>query len=62
MVDKNTMKRIAIRNNRSSRTVKPRVFDAIIDENNQVVLEVKNGANKERISLADVMHQIRENS
>lgn len=56
------MKRIVIRNTRSTRPIKPRVFDAIIDEDNRVILEVKNGPNRERIALEDVICQIRENS
>ena len=56
------MKRIPIRNFRSTRTVKPRLFDAIINEDNKVVLEIKNGPNKEQIPLEDVMEQIRDNS
>ena len=52
------MRRIAIRNPRSQGTVKPRVFDALID-GDDVYLEVKskNKAN-EIIALNDVLEQI----
>lgn len=54
------MKRVEIRNNRSSKEVKPRVFDAIIDDSGQISLEVKNARNSEIISLVDVIRQIAE--
>ena len=52
------MRRIAIRNLKSEKTAKPRVFDAIID-GEEVFLEVKVGnRGNEVIALADVMDQI----
>jgi len=52
------MHRIAIRNLRSKKTAKPRLFDAIID-GKEVFLEVKVGnRGNEVIALADVIDQI----
>lgn len=51
------MQRVIIRNTKSSKTVKPRVFDALID-NGEVFFEVKNAKNSEVISLSDVLKQI----
>lgn len=51
------MTRVPIRNNSSERTIKPRVFDAIID-GNRVFLEVKVGKWNERIVLKDALDQI----
>lgn len=48
-----------IRNNSSKREVKPRVFDAII-ENGEVYIEVKNAKEREIIRLCDVLAQIEE--
>lgn len=52
------MKRVIIRNNQSQREPKPRVFDALIDENGKIFLETKVNKNQEIISLEDVIHQI----
>lgn len=51
------MIREPIRNNSSPKDVKPRVFDAII-ENGEVFLEIKNAKQKELIRLHDVLIQI----
>ena len=52
------MRRIAIRNPRSQGTVKPRVFDALID-GEEVYLEVKSkNKGSEIIALHDVLEQI----
>lgn len=48
-----------IRNMSSNSSAKPRVFDAIIDEN-EVYLEVKNAKQKEVIRLTDVLRQIED--
>ncbi len=52
------MQRVVIRNTQSTKKVKPRVFDALVDENADVYLEVKNGKSSERIALSDVLNQI----
>ncbi len=54
------MKRVEIRNKRSEKAVKPRVFDAIIDDSGEITLEVKNSKSSETIPLMDVIRQIRE--
>lgn len=54
------MKRIQIRNMRSKKNNKPRVFDAIIDDEDNVSLEIKNGPYMEVIPLLDVLTQIRD--
>jgi len=51
------MKRVPIRNPKSKKKVKPRVFDALIDED-KVDLEVKNDKGNEVIALQDVLQQI----
>jgi hypothetical protein len=51
------MIRQPIRNNSSTKPVKPRVFDAIID-GNEVYLESKQGKERELIRLCDVLAQI----
>lgn len=48
-----------IRNMSSNGSAKPRVFDALIDEN-EVYLEVKNAKQKEVIRLTDVLRQIED--
>lgn len=48
-----------IRNNASLKEIKPRVFDAIILDN-EVYLEVKNAKEREIIKLCDVLSQIEE--
>lgn len=52
------MKRIEIRNRESEKSVKPRVFDAIINDSGDVLLEIKNSRNLEIVSLIDVIQQI----
>ena len=49
--------RVVIRNLRSDRKVKPRVFDALV-EDNEISFEIKNGKNNEVIPLSDVLEQI----
>lgn len=51
------MQRVVIRNLRSDRKVKPRVFDALV-EDNVISFEIKNGKNNEVIPLTDVLEQI----
>jgi hypothetical protein len=51
------MIRQPIRNNSSTKPVKPRVFDAIID-GDEVYLESKQGKERELIRLCDVLAQI----
>lgn len=51
------MQRVVIRNLRSDRKVKPRVFDTLVDGDN-ISFEIKNGKNNEVIPLSDVMEQI----
>lgn len=48
-----------IRNNASLKEIKPRVFDAIIQDD-EVYLEVKNAKEREVIKLCDVLSQIEE--
>lgn len=51
------MQRVVIRNLRSDKKVKPRVFDALV-EDNEISFEIKNGKNNEVIPLSDVLEQI----
>lgn len=52
------MKRITIRNLKSQKSAKPRVFDAIID-GNEIYFDVKVGnKGNEVIALSDIMDQI----
>ena len=53
------MDRIVIRNSSSPKKVKPRVFDALVEED-KVFFEVKNGKACEVIALSDVLTQITE--
>ena len=50
--------RVAIRNPRSARDVKPRVFDVLIRDDGDIDIEVKNGRSSEVIALAEVLEQI----
>lgn len=52
------MRRITIRNLKSQKTAKPRVFDVIID-GNEIYFDVKVGnKGNEVIALSDIMDQI----
>ncbi|MEA4896863.1 MAG: hypothetical protein VB115_01330 [Christensenellaceae bacterium] len=52
------MKRITIRNLKSQKAAKPRVFDAIVD-GNEIYFDVKVGnKGNEVIALSDIMDQI----
>lgn len=53
------MQRIVIRNTKSQKPVKPRVFDALVD-GKDIYFEVKNSKNNEIIALSDVLKQIEE--
>lgn len=53
------MQRIVIRSAKSKKSVKPRVFDALVD-GDDVYLEVKNKKGSEIIALSDVLTQIAE--
>lgn len=48
-----------IRNTSSSKDTKPRVFDALI-EDDEVYLEVKNAKQREIVRLTDVLRQIED--
>lgn len=48
-----------IRNTSSAKEAKPRVFDALIDDD-EVYLEVKNAKQREIIRLTDVLRQVEE--
>jgi hypothetical protein len=48
-----------IRNTSSNKDTKPRVFDALI-EDDEVYLEVKNTKQREIVRLTDVLRQIEE--
>lgn len=52
------MKRVIIRNYQSKRNPKPRVLDAIINDDGEIYLETKVNRNQEMISLKEVMNQI----
>lgn len=54
------MQRIEIRNINSSKPTKPRMFDALIDDEGKIYFESKVHKNTERIALTDVMKQIKE--
>lgn len=54
------MQRIEIRNRNSNRPMKPRVFDALIDDDGEILFESKVNKHLEVISLIDVMKQIEE--
>lgn len=48
-----------IRNLHSTREVPPRCFDAILEDDNQVYLEVKKGTNHyDKILWSDVLYQM----
>ena len=52
------MKRITIRNLKSQKAAKPRIFDVLVD-GDEVFFEVKNGhKGNEIITLSDIMDQI----
>ena len=48
-----------IRNTSSSKDTKPRVFDALI-EDDEVYLEIKNAKQREIVRLTDVLRQIED--
>ena len=48
-----------IRNTSSDKDSKPRVFDALI-EDDEVYLEIKNAKQRENVLLTDVLRQIEE--
>ena len=48
-----------IRNNDSIKDAKPRIVDALIDEN-EVYLEIKNAKQREIVRLTDVLRQIED--
>lgn len=48
---------VEIRNNSSTKPIKPRVFDMLV-EDGVVFLEIKNGKRIERILLTDVLYQV----
>ena len=53
------MKRVIIRNLNSDKEIKPRVFDALIDEQtHEIFFDVKQGKEKQVISLTSVLAQI----
>ena len=52
------MQRIEIRNLNSNKPTKPRMFDALIDDEGKIYFESKVHKNPERIALTDVMKQI----
>lgn len=54
------MQRIEIRNRNSSKPTKPRVFDALIDDDRKIYFESKINKNPEVVALTDVMKQIEE--
>lgn len=54
------MQRIEIRNINSSKPPKPRMFDALIDDEGKIYFESKVHKNPERIALTDVIKQIKE--
>jgi len=55
------MKRFEIRNLSSPKEVKPRVFDIVLDEDDEAYIEVKlKNKDCERVKLNEVMEQIRK--
>ena len=54
------MQRIEIRNRNSSKPTKPRVFDALIDDDGKIYFVSKVNKNPEVVALTDVMKQIEE--
>lgn len=54
------MKRIPIRNNNSPKLVKPRVFDALIDDEGEIFFESKVNKQPEVVSLQEVLNQIED--
>lgn len=55
------MRRVIIRNLDSDKEVKPRVFDALIDdEHDEIFFDVKHGKEKDVISLSSVLAQINQ--
>ena len=56
---RNVMKRITIRNLKSQKAAKPRVFDAIVDDDGEIHFDVKVGnKGNEVVALSDIMDQI----
>ena len=54
------MKRVQIRSMHCGGYNKSRVFDYILDENGEELLEIKNGKQTVMVSLSDVTKQIEE--
>lgn len=52
------MTRVAIRNTLSPKETKPRVFDALIGEDGELLIEVKQGKRSEVIAWREVLRQI----
>lgn len=53
-------KRVPIRNRVSEKEIKPRVFDALVEEDGKISLDIKNRKVNEIIPLEDVLLQIKE--
>lgn len=53
-------KRVQIRNRVSEKEIKPRVFDALVEEDGKILLYIKNRKVNEIIPLEDVLLQIEE--
>jgi len=52
------MRRVTIRELDSPQKVKPRVADVIFDDNDQIILEVKQGNEKRQVELCSIIHQV----
>lgn len=51
---------VEIRNRKSTRVTKPRVFDAVIQDDGEVILKIKAKKIDEEIELNEVLNQINE--
>ena len=52
------MRRVTIRELDSPQKVKPRVADLIFDDNDQIILEVKQGNEKRQVELCSIIYQV----
>ena len=52
------MRRVTIRELDSQQKVKPRVADVIFDDNDQILLEVKQGNEKRQVELCSIIYQV----
>lgn len=54
------MKTIEIRNRKSEKVTKPRVFDAVVQDDGEIILKIKAKKIDEEIEFNEVINQINE--